>query len=42
MPYSDVTQPAPLFSRQAGNVSATDAAHNTRVFPATIRQDPSA
>ena len=42
MPYSAVSQPALLRSRQAGTPSATEAAHSTRVLPAAIRHEPSA
>ena len=42
MAYSPVTQPPPLPRRKGGTVSNTVAAHNTRVRPQVIRQEPSA
>ncbi len=42
IPYSAVTQPAPLASRQGGTLSSTEAAHSTLVSPKETKQDPSA
>jgi hypothetical protein len=40
--YSAVTQPLPVPRRNAGTLSSTVAAHNTRVLPVSINTDPSA
>jgi hypothetical protein len=42
MPYSAVTHPLPLFRRNDGTVSSTDAVQMTRVFPTSISTEPSA
>ena len=42
MPYSAVTQPAPLPLRKEGTFSSTEAVHSTRVLPNSISTEPSA
>src|SRR4029434_2672455 len=42
MPYSAVTQPAPLPRRKGGTDSSTEAVHKTRVSPMAIKTEPSA
>src|SRR5947209_7422720 len=42
MPYSAVTQPAPLPRRKGGTPSSTEAVHKTRVSPIAMRAEPSA
>ena len=42
MPYSAVTQPAPLPLRKGGTFSSTEAVHSTRVLPHSISTEPSA
>ena len=42
MPYSAVTQPAPLPRRKGGTDSSTEAVHKTRVSPIAIKTEPSA
>src|SRR5712692_8451275 len=42
MPYSAVTQPAPLPRRKGGTDSSTEAVHKTRVSPIAINTEPSA
>jgi hypothetical protein len=42
MPYSAVTQPLPVLRRKGGTRSSTLAVQITRVFPASMRTDPSA
>src|SRR5436309_11741979 len=42
MPYSAVTQPAPLPRRKGGTDSSTEAVHKTRVSPMAINTEPSA
>ncbi len=42
MPYSAVTQPAPLLRIQPGTLSSTVAVTSTLVWPKLIRQEPSA
>src|SRR5262249_33230361 len=42
MPYSAVTQPAPLLRRKGGTDSSTEAVQRTRVSPMAIKAEPSA
>src|SRR5712692_8009021 len=42
MPYSAVTQPAPLPRRKGGTDSSTEAVHKARVSPIAINTEPSA
>src|SRR5215813_3844970 len=42
MPYSAVTQPAPLPRRKESTASSTEAVHKTRVSPMAIKTEPSA
>src|SRR5215831_4588597 len=42
MPYSAVTQPAPLPRRKGGTDCSTEAVHKTRVSPMAIKTEPSA
>jgi hypothetical protein len=42
IPYSLVIHPLPLFRIHDGTVSSTDAVQITRVFPNSMRADPSA
>src|SRR5262249_38577152 len=42
MPYSAVTQPAPLPRRKGGTDSSTEAVHKTWVSPMAIQTEPSA
>src|SRR5688572_2059958 len=42
MAYSAVNQPCPWFRKNGGTRSSSDAEQTTRVFPISIRTEPSA